>query len=518
MDLEEYRKILEDPIKFQEFYWPDIRLYDKQVEILYSIRDNDETLVRAGNQLGKDFIAGLACLWFFCSRSPAIVVTTSVDASQLEGVLWGEIGRFIQTAKYPLPVATNHLLLRQPIGNPIDENYVKKCYLIGRVTKRAEGMLGHHLARTKDWLPRTLAVFDEASGCSDEGYEASDTWAHRKLIIGNPRPCTNFFIRYSKQGDLKSPEGDRYYRKVMKITAQDSPNVRLAEKQIEAGITPTNEILIPGVLDYKTYLKRRETLDKVRQSWVLDAEFYEGAETLLYPYEWLERAEKIALTLDTSKKKRVARSMGVDPAEGGDDTVWTVVDDKGIIYQLAQKTVDTSRIVGMTVELIRRYKLEPASVFFDRGGGGKQHADYLRARGYNVQTVSFGSVSEQNPYRAGRSKEAKKSLDEAKYAFKNRRAQMYAMLREKLDPSNEDSDGFGIPKELTDLRQQLAPLPYLLDPEGRLYLPPKDKPTPTYTGETLRTILGRSPDHADSLVLAVYGLANKIEKRILAGH
>lgn len=41
-----------DPIAFVRLVWPKIKLYDKQREILYSVRDNDETVVPAGNMLG----------------------------------------------------------------------------------------------------------------------------------------------------------------------------------------------------------------------------------------------------------------------------------------------------------------------------------------------------------------------------------------------------------------------------------------------------------------------------------
>jgi len=72
-----------DPLAFQREFWPDVQLYDKQIEILYSLRDNDETFVPAGNMLGKDFIAGYAVLWFFLTRHPCRIVTTSAKDDHL---------------------------------------------------------------------------------------------------------------------------------------------------------------------------------------------------------------------------------------------------------------------------------------------------------------------------------------------------------------------------------------------------------------------------------------------------
>jgi hypothetical protein len=38
-----------DPIEFAAEMWPHVRFYEKQREIIYSVRDNDETFVPAGN-------------------------------------------------------------------------------------------------------------------------------------------------------------------------------------------------------------------------------------------------------------------------------------------------------------------------------------------------------------------------------------------------------------------------------------------------------------------------------------
>lgn len=204
MDNDIYNKLRIDPVKFVKLLWPDITLYDKQQEVLYSLRDNYETFVPAANMMGKDFVSGLAALWFFITRTPCRVVTTSADFSQLESVLWGEIRRFIQTSKYPLesdkggPLLVNHLHIRKVVKNRV----CGLSYLIGRVAAKGEGMLGHHIAATGDGVPRTLMLIDEASGVDDMTYERSDTWAHRKLIIGNCYPTSNFFFRGVTGGDL----------------------------------------------------------------------------------------------------------------------------------------------------------------------------------------------------------------------------------------------------------------------------------------------------------------------------
>jgi phage terminase large subunit len=194
----------DDPVKFVKLLWPDIQLYAQEREILYSVRDNDETVVVAGNMLGKDYTAALCVLWFFLTRHPCRIVTTSADGYQLEAVLWGEIRRFIQSSSYPLestksgPLVVNHLHLRKVYNGSVDG----LSYVLGRVAAKGEGMLGHHIANTGDGVPRTLAVADEASGVDDVSFQRFDTWASRKLIIGNPFPCANYFFRAVEEGDL----------------------------------------------------------------------------------------------------------------------------------------------------------------------------------------------------------------------------------------------------------------------------------------------------------------------------
>lgn len=163
---------------------------------------------------GKDFVAGFIALGAFLAPSVFLgtgrlshevrVVTTSVKDDHLR-VLWGEIGRFIQSCRYPLrrekggPLVVNHRDLRKMVGPPGEQVECKISYCRGMVSERGEGMAGHHAAYT-------LCIADEASGVDDLVYTQQATWARRFLAIGNPNPCENFFRRGVKQGDLLAPE------------------------------------------------------------------------------------------------------------------------------------------------------------------------------------------------------------------------------------------------------------------------------------------------------------------------
>ena len=173
---------------------------------------------------------------------------------------------------------------------------------------------------------------------------------------------------------------------------------------------------------------------------------------------------------------------------------------------VAKRTPDTSEIAGVTIQLMRRYRIAPDAVAFDAGGGGQQIADGLASRhGWDLLIVEFAAT----PHKPAE--------------YRNRRTEIYGELRKALDPKRRVRQMLEVPAEQWtrkqhclslppdegQLREELAVLPKRYDGEGRLQLPPKSR-----TGgrgdrgkrePTIREMLGgRSPDRADALALAYY--------------
>lgn len=293
----------------------------------------------------------------------------------------------------------------------------------------------------------------------------------------------------------------KYLRKVIRIKAEDSPNVQYALLQKEKGIEPDNTVLVPGLLTWEQYCERRRTWDEIRQCIGLDGLFHEGAATFLYPKEWLQLSHERADVLDKSGRVRVARAIGVDTAMGGDYTVWVVVDEYGVLDVKSMKTPDTSKIPGITIGLMEQWGVIAENVMFDQGGGGQVHADLMMSKGYDVTTVSFGESAAPEPLPFLIPWEDSRHEKRERYTYKNRRAQMYWELRLLLDPNHEPA--FAIPARFTELRRQLEPMPLWYDSEGRIELPPKHKKADSTT-VTIEELIGCSPDEADALVVAVY--------------
>lgn len=301
----------------------------------------------------------------------------------------------------------------------------------------------------------------------------------------------------------------RYFRKIIQISALDSPNVQLAHQQLAAGVPPSNEILVPGILSYHDYVYRLTTWDEVLQCVGIHGRFWEGADALLFPPQWLNKAEQRAEQLKILKPVRKAVAIGCDPGEGSAKTAWAIGDEFGLTGLIALKTTDTSVIVPETIDLIERTRVAPENVAFDAGGGGKQLAEELRVRGYNVRIIAFGSPPTDTSHKKVRWRD-KVANEENRSAFVNRRAEMYGTLAEYLDPAL-NPEGYGIPAEYKELRRQLALIPKLRDREGKLRMLPKYKRDPTSKEKTLTEILKCSPDESDAVCLMLHTIVHQYQ-------
>ncbi|MGL6095356.1 MAG: hypothetical protein ACRC7O_06100 [Fimbriiglobus sp.] len=525
------RYLSADMLELAADLWPGAYLYDKQRQIVRSVEDDDETVVVAGNMLGKDFTAGLVTVLFFLTRNPCRVVTTSAKDDHLR-VLWGEIGRWVRTSRVPLLfkdggcLVLNHQEIRKVVNGAVCPLSYVKGMVASPSTEAA--MQGHHVANTGDGVPRTMFVCDESSSV-EHGYKKMiDTWARRKLIFGNPWPCDNFFRHAvdgkrgtnDKGGNIPRGEanGGGYYRRVIRIRAEDSPNVKLGLAEVRLYGKASNAVIVPGVKDYAEYVKNRLLWDKVQQTVSLDARFYEGDDVLMFPAAWLDAAvskgRELARSPQDQAGKRKAKGVGVDPAEGGDRTAMAACDDLGVIEVVSEKTPDTSVIPRKVLAFMQRHDCPADRVCIDRGGGGKQHADALRSIGYAVRTVGFGEAVTLDPKRGPHRFAAKFEQREDRYVYVNRRAELYGELRLALDPAGEYG-GWSLPPGCVNLLAELAPVPLAYDAEGRLRLLPKSKSASSNPHEkTLTELIGHSPDEADAVALALHAMRTKSDRSV----
>lgn len=335
-----------------------------------------------------------------------------------------------------------------------------------------------------------------------------------------------------------------YFRKVIEMPATRSPNVRLALKQLglapeqlpdhetakervrqaigERGM-PSGDVLVPGVMGWETFLSRLMTFDLVESTVGLFARFWEGAEQRMYPREWLAHSGSKRLKVEG----RRAKGVGVDSAEGGDNTTLAAVDELGLLDLKSYSTPNTAVIPGLIREFASRWLAPPIQwgrVMLDRGGGGKQHADALRAMGYrDVRTTSFGESITLEPKLGLTLLNERREVREDRI-YKNRRAEMAYELRLLLDPSNA-TQGWDIPErfllghrgprgEDRSLQKQMELIPLRYDGEGKIWLIPKTKGEHAereedWDGPTIVKLVGFSPDEWDAVMLAVRAMLHR---------
>jgi hypothetical protein len=316
----------------------------------------------------------------------------------------------------------------------------------------------------------------------------------------------------------------KYYRRCIRITAEDSPNVRFAKWEIEQGRVPTNRIIVPGVISWEMYQKRRKTLNEKEQCESLDAEWYEGADIRLVPRPWLYGTEtdptRGAISYNRDRPENQVRYIGCDPGEGGDDSCWVVGGRHGIDEVVSKKTPNTNDVISTTMDLQFRWKVDWENIIFDEGsgGGGRVHIDRFWANGRKVRGVGFGATPQLELRRGMTYFQERKEQRADKYAFVHCRDEMAHDIRCLLERDTEGKyvqgdnyskcNGFGIPDvpAAQELIRQLLLIPFSTDGEGRMKLPPKRNPVDTRDPNTLVYIIGHSPDQFDAFCLMVYGM------------
>jgi hypothetical protein len=277
-------------------------------------------------------------------------------------------------------------------------------------------------------------------------------------------------------------------------------------------------VVLPGVLTWEEYVRRRRTWDAREQAVGLDAQFWTGKDLRLFPDEWLDHCDRLSRAL--AGTPRTAEGLGVDPGEGRANTSLVAADRAGLFGLRSVKTPDTNLIPSLILMAMRDWRCPPEHVAIDQGGGGKQAADRLRAAGYRVRTVAFGAaVSLPLRHRPNQLRELVEQRED-RYVYKNRRAEMYFEFASLCDPAG---GGYAIPFHLggdwSELRRQMAAIPKMVDDEGRYFMLPKGRTSadgPT-GGKTLTDLIGNSPDELDGAVLAVHAVLHRECQKVPVG-
>ena len=429
-----------DPLFFAKHVLGGEQPWDRQREIMLSVRDRRRTSVPSGFATGKTWIAAVTVLWFlFCFRC-SVVITTAPTWRQVENVLWAEIRRLHRGSKNVL----GGEVLRTQIK--IDDNW----FALGMSTDDPTRFQGFH-------AEHVLLVFDEAAGISRGVWDAAEgqmTSEHsRWLAIGNPvAPSGPFYDACKSELWHTIP-----------ISCLDTPNLQ------QGTVVYPKLVTAQWVADRKTEWGEASPLYMSR---VL-GQFPTTSEHGLVPLTWILESNKIADTTDAPKAPRDECRIGVDIARfGADATVFLLRKGNRISAIEEHHQLSLTESTGKLIHFVEKHMVPWQNVYVDVIGIGSGVVDRLREQDRCVTPVNFGAGSVK-PVR-----------------YTNARADCYWGLRDALRPDSPDQ--LQIPAEFGRLCAELAAIEWSVDSSGKILIERK---------EAVKKRIGRSPDHADALAL-----------------
>lgn len=447
------RGIRANPWGFVEQFFGEKPIFDKQREILESLRDHSEVLVPSCHDSGKTFSAARALLWFlYAHPDDCIVISTAPTFAQVTDLLWREVAAAVAKSKFTIinPKSGDKLLQTKLELGP-------KWFATGITSDDPVNYTGYHASNI-------LVILDEADGVKKEVWDALAgvlTSGNAKLLaIGNPLIPSSEFAKRVKNASVTKA-------KVIRITADD--------------VLPYTDGGQNGFL--------------LQRKWVNDAKVNWGENSFLYKgkvmAEWSDSGVETLIPLDwlfRSRGRSVERGIltyGVDVARMGTNrTVRTLIAGNQLLWSRATEKELTTQTSSRVIDDILEH--QPVMTQIDMTGVGAGVLDQVRQQLPKKQIIGVNNGG--------------KAFDEKK--FSNRAAEMWWSVREAFEKNQiglDMGDMDSVDELINDLnrptysynrRQQLVVDKYGL-PRGtsEYSLNPEDR-------------AAASPDRADSFVLA----------------
>lgn len=416
----------------------------RQAEILSALVEHDRVAVRTGHKLGKSRLASSAGLWWISTRPRGRVVLTSSSSRQVKTILWREIRHLCRTSRVPLGAT--------PALDPgTGLQFADGRDVFGFTTDDAERMAGV----SSDEL---LVIIDEASGFPQSIWEAVQgnlAGGGAALLTGNPTQPVGVFhdAFHAKSGLWKT-----YH-----VSSRESPNV-IAGRVVTPGLA-TQKWIDDMVREYGE--------GSAQVAIRVDGDFADEGEDVVIGLALVRAAQERWKTAEPVGPLE----LGVDVARFGDDD--SAIQPRRGNYLYPQTVVhgfDNVEVAGQVITIVRdmrRGEGERPVVRVDSGGNGGGVVDILK-RSPEVWVVGVDAGrSARDPQR-----------------FPRRRDELWWAARDFL----RKLDGTLPPDER--LSEELRAPRYRVDVNGRVQVESKDD---------IKKRIGRSPDRADALCLAVCG-------------
>lgn len=464
-----FRRYVDDPVGFFRDVLK-VEPWSRQAELIDAAGRHDRVLCRSGHKCGKSLTCVGLALWWICTRPGARVLLTAPTFRQVKDILWHELARWYPAVQgaldgedMPLDPATG---IRLPNGGQI----------VGVSTSKKENLAGYSGANQ-------LFIVDEASGFPDELYvtlKGNSAGGSKIIAISNPTRTVGWFYQGFKSGtyDLRpaNENGIAPHRwRLLHISSEESPNIAANDN---------GRPLIPG-LALPSYID--EMRDECGPDWETNADYLVRVRGE-FPAEGTDAVVGLGILNSAHARWTSAvpsppgdlsvLTIGVDVARfGNDDTVLSPVRGAYAFTATALRKADGPAIAEAVVRLARtlRRPNERVRVCVDGVGVGASVVDALRHHDAVAEGVLY-VVDVQ----------AGAGADDEHHA--NLRTQLWFGLRAWL------AEGGTLPED-DELDSEILAHTYSFNPKGQKQVVSK---------KVIRAVLGRSPDRADALALALY--------------
>lgn len=468
----------ENPIQWIHDALDDKPRWEKQVEILNSVRDYRRTYVKSCHGIGKTYTAKDCALWFLYNFSPSIVITTAPSWPQVQHILWAEINNAFKNTKWPLGGKCFDVKL------DIKDNW----YAIGlspKIESTDEGkrFTGFH-------SQNILIILDEAPSVNGKVWEIINslmTSENAKLLaIGNPISDHGYFFDGFRDKSVNKISMDIF----------DSPNFKANNIKNLDDLIKLNNLNLNELESVLSEFKNpfpalttvRWAIDMINR-WGIDSPLFESRVLAKFPKAQTDTLISLTALEECKMVDKLEQSkkiLGVDVARfGTDDTVFIGYENYRQIYKEKWNGQDTYKTTNRIKHLISNSGFE-IIVIDDTGlGGGITDSlnDWLRER-KNVRLIPINFAQKSNiPEYEG-------IITEMWYNAKD-------MIKNKLIQV-EDSD---------NLFAELTNRKYKFTSNGTIRIESKD--------EYKKRVKTKSPDEADAFILCCYGMMlEKMDNRI----
>lgn len=433
-----------------------LELWSKQRDILHSVRDNPNTAVKSCHSAGKSFISAVTTCWWLDVHPPGLarVVTTAPTSSQVDAVLWFEIGR-----------------LHRKLGL-IGQCNLREWYIGKQLVAMGRKPPDHQQAAFQGMHAKyMLVIYDEAFGIPanlwSEGTSLASNEYGRQLAIGNPDGPGEFMERCK--------EGTSWH--VIHISYRHAPAF-------------TGEVVSRNLAE--NLISKRWVEERILD-WGEDSALFtskcdgdfpaQGDPFAVVPHHWAMQCKLHELPEDDEIVE-----AGIDVGAGSDRTV--IRERRG--FRAGREMVfvdeDPMRTVGRLIEKINEWGIKKVKV--DVTGIGWALAGRLRELSSKHNPTSKKETTHSAEVVRVNFGEGPSLGNENR--FLNRRAEIYWTVGRELsrlklwDLSNVDEQ---VLHELTASRYEI------MDSKGKIKIEKKDQVI-----KRLRV----SPDRAEALLLAFY--------------